>query len=85
MRQIKFWLPFPLLPFPFTTDLRLISLTPTHSKVAEHFIVDEHVKPAISKKLGSDQFGCIPGTSTIHALVSIFHNWAKATDELAMM
>ena len=24
-------------------------------------------------------FGCIPGTSTIHALVSMFHNWAKAT------
>ena len=32
------------------------------------------------EKLGSDQFGCIPGTSTIHALVSMFHNWAKATD-----
>ena len=43
-------------------------------------MVHEHVKPAILKKLGSDQLGCIPGTLTIHALVSMFHNWAKATD-----
>ena len=34
---------------------------------------------AILEKLGSDQFGCIPDTS-IHVLVSMFHNWAKATD-----
>ena len=40
----------------------------------------EYAKPAILKKLGSDQFGCIPGSSTIHAVVSMFHNWAKATD-----
>jgi hypothetical protein len=63
-----------------TGDLRPISLTPTLSKLAEHFIVHEHVKPAILEKLGSDQFGCIPGSSTTHALVSMFHNWAKATD-----
>jgi hypothetical protein len=52
-----------------TADLRPISLTPTLSKLAEHFIVHEHVKPAILEKLGSDQFGCIPGSSTTHALV----------------
>ena len=34
----------------FTKDLRPISLTHTLSKVAEHFIVHKHVKPAILKK-----------------------------------
>ena len=83
----KIWKYANVVPLPkkakiedFTTDLRPISLTLTLSKVAEHFIVHEHVKPEILKKLGSDQLGCIPGTSTIHALVSMFQNWAKATD-----
>ena len=33
----------------FTAELRPISLTLTLSKVAEHFIVHEHLKPAILK------------------------------------
>ena len=62
------------------TDLRPISLTPTLSKVTEHFIVHYHVKPAVLKRLGSDQFGCIPNSSTTHALVNMVHVWARATD-----
>ena len=58
-------------------DLRPISLTPTLSKIVEHYVVHEHVKPAV---LGPDQFGCIPGSSTAHALINLMHNWAQATD-----
>ena len=64
-------------------DLRPISLTPTLSKIAEHFVVQDHVKPAILSKLGSDQFGCIPGSSTTHALITMIHNWTKETDGLS--
>ncbi|PFX13605.1 putative RNA-directed DNA polymerase from transposon BS [Stylophora pistillata] len=61
-------------------DLRPISLTPTLSKIAEHYVVHEHVKPALLKRLEPDQFGCIPGSSTAHALINLMHNWAQATD-----
>ena len=64
-------------------DLRPISLTPTLSKIAEHFVVQDHVKPAILRKLRSDQFGCIPGSSTTHALITMIHNRAKETDGLS--
>jgi len=62
------------------TDLRPISLTPTLSKVAEHLIVEHHVKPAVLQHLGPDQFGCIPKSSTAHALINMIHNWTQCTD-----
>ena len=59
----KIWKYANVVPLPkkakiedFAKDLRPISLTPTLSKVAEHFIVHEYVKSAIFKKLGFDQF-----------------------------
>ena len=61
-------------------DFRPISLTATLSKIAEHYVVHEHVEPAVLKRLGTDQFGCIPGSSTAHALINLLHNWAQATD-----
>ncbi|KAK3735987.1 hypothetical protein QZH41_006320 [Actinostola sp. cb2023] len=60
--------------------LRPISLTPILSKIAEEFVVEEHVKPAMLKKIGSNQFGCIPKSSTMHALISMIHTWTKHTD-----
>ncbi|XP_031557210.1 uncharacterized protein LOC116293859 [Actinia tenebrosa] len=66
-------------PFPkvkriedLTKVLRPISLTPT--------LVQEHLKPAILEKLGSDKYGCIPKTSTTHALINMLHSWSEATD-----
>ena len=32
------------------------------------------------KKIGYNQFGSIPGSSTTHALLSMVHSWAKQTD-----
>ena len=60
--------------------LRPISLTPTLSKIAEEFIVEVYVKPAILKEISANQFGCVPKSSTTHALISMIHTWTKHTD-----
>ena len=62
------------------TDLRPISLTPTVSKIAEEYVVLNHVKPAVLKHIRPDQYGCIPQSSTTHALINLIHQWSKATD-----
>ncbi len=56
-------------------ELRPISLTPNISKVAEHFVVKDYVKPAVLKKIDPNQYGAIPKSSTIFALLSMVHNW----------
>ena len=60
--------------------LRPISLTSILSKVAEEFVVAEYLRPSILKKIGDNQFGAIPKSSTTHALTSTVHSWAKHTD-----
>jgi hypothetical protein len=57
--------------------LRPISLTPILSKVAEEFIRQEYVKPAVLIKIKSNQFGSIPKSSTTQALISMIHTWRK--------
>ena len=57
-----------------------ISLTSILSKVAEEFVVAEYLPPSILKKIGDNQFGAIPKSSTTHALTSTVHSWAKHTD-----
>lgn len=54
--------------------LRPISLTPALSKLAEDFVVEKHIAPAVLK------FGGIPRSSATHALISMVHSWAEATD-----
>ena len=65
------------------TDLRPISLTPTISKIAEDYVVSNHVKPAVLNHIRSDQYGCIPQSSTTHALINLVHQWSKATDGMS--
>ena len=60
--------------------LRPISLTPVLSKVAEEFVVEEHLKLGILKKIGDNQYGAIPNSSTTQALISMVHSWTKYTD-----
>ena len=60
--------------------LRPISLTPALSKVAEEFVVEQHVKPAVPAKVDPKQFGTIPGSNTTEALFSVMHAWNSATD-----
>ncbi len=61
-------------------ELRPISLTPNISKVAEHFVVKDYVKPAVLKKIDPNQYGAIPKSSTIFALLSMVHNWTSGLD-----
>ena len=61
-------------------DLRPISLTPCVSKVAEEFIVEDYVKPAILNVIDRSQYGAIPNSSTTMALISMLHHWYVNTD-----
>ena len=60
--------------------LRPISQTPILSKIAEEYVVDTNVKPAVLSKTDPQQFGTVPKSSTAHALISMIHSWAKSTD-----
>ena len=60
--------------------LRPISLTPVISKLAEEFVVDRFIKPAILQIVDSRQYGVIPKSSTTQSLIGLVHNLAKATD-----
>ena len=60
--------------------LRPIFLTPAISKLAEYFVVATHVGPAVLKNIDHDQFGGIPKSSFLFALISMFHHWSQATD-----
>ena len=60
--------------------LRPISLTPILSKLAEEFVVEHYIRPAVLEKLDERQFGSIPKSSTTHALISMLHSWNKSTD-----
>ena len=61
-------------------QLRPISLTPAISKLAEDFVVSTHVGSAVLKIIDHDQYGRIPKSSTLFALISMFHHWLQATD-----
>ena len=57
-----------------------ISLTPAISKLVEDFVVSTHVGPVVLKIIDHDQHGGIPKSSTLFALISMFHHWSQATD-----
>ena len=68
---------------PVTTiakHIRPISLTPALSKLAEDFVVSKYIGSAVLETINSNQFGAIPNSSTLHALISMMHTWAQATD-----
>ena len=75
-------LPLPKAPTvnDINKDLRPISLTSTLSKVAESFVIDEDLKPALLLAVDPSQFGFIQGSCTTFALISMFHHWMQATD-----
>ena len=62
------------------TSASYISLKPVLSKIAEEYVVEEFLKPAVLKKVDAQQFGTIPGSNTTHALISRLHSWNNATD-----
>ena len=59
--------------------LRPISLTSTLSKIQESY-VNEWIYEDVYDKISSSQFGGLPGTSTIHALIYLLHKWHMAME-----
>ncbi len=50
------------------------------SKIAEEFVIEFYIGPAILKTIDPDQFGAISKSSTDQALISILHYLSKETD-----
>ena len=74
------WKAADIIPIPKThpvqdinNDLRPISLTATLSKVLESFNA-EWIRDSICQKLDPKQFGAIPGSSSVDALISLLHS-----------
>ena len=65
-------------------DLRPISLTPVLSKCLEKFICD-WITDITSDQVDPKQYGSIKGTSTVHALIELVHEWKYALDTLETM
>ena len=55
--------------------LRPISLTPVLSKLAEDYVVEQYVKPAVLARVDANQFCTVPGSNTTIALISMLHSW----------
>ena len=62
-----------------SSNLRPISLTATLSKVFESFPF-QWIMDTIKSQLDPKQFGSLKGSSTIDALISMFHCWYSNTD-----
>ena len=55
-----------------------ISLTLIISKLAEDFVVNNYLKPAVMESVDDKQFGTVPNSSTTYALISML-TWLKDT------
>ena len=60
-------------------DLRPISLTPVLSKCLEKFICD-WITDIASDQVDPKHYGSIKGTSTVHAVIELVHEWKYALD-----
>ena len=49
--------------------------------IPEDFVVTDYIKPAMIKSVDPNQFGTIPGSSTVMALINMVHKWLVGTDE----
>lgn len=63
-----------------TKRIRPISLTLALSKLAEEFVVGKYIGPAVLELIDPNQLGAISKSSILHALISMVHTWAQATD-----
>ncbi len=68
-----------ITPCSNVEDLRPISLTSVISKVQESYVV-EWVHEDIKGKVSEAQFGGLPGSSAVLALVRFAHNWYSAME-----
>ena len=42
--------------------------------------MEDFVKPVVLRRIGPNQFGTIPRSSTTYALLSMLHSWNGSTD-----
>ena len=56
-----------------TKHIRPVSLTPALSELAEEFVVSKYIGPVVLELIDPNQFGAIPKSSTLHALISMVH------------
>ena len=54
-------------------NLRPISLTSVTSKLAQDLVVALHFGPVVLEVIDPNQYGCIPASSTLHALTYMLH------------
>ena len=50
--------------------LHLISVAPILSKIVKEYVVHIYIKPAVLEKIDPQQFGTVPKSSTMDALIS---------------
>ena len=48
--------------------------------MAEDFVVDDFLKPAVLNVIDSNQYGAVPKSSSTLTLISILHTWSLETD-----
>ena len=82
----KLWKEADVIPIPKVNiikdaekDLRPISLTTILSKTLEHFVT-EWIMKQINRLIDRRQIEALPGLSTTHALVSLFHHLYSLSD-----
>ena len=73
-------LPKVATPTDVAKDFRPISLTPVLSKIAEGYARDLLLE-SIGDRLDPRQFGSIKGSSTVHALVEMYHHWVTGCEK----
>ncbi len=73
--------PLAKVPSPSILEkhLRPISLTPVLSKVLERFVAS-WVMEAAKNTIDKHQFGSMSGSSAVHALIELVHQWQEALD-----
>ena len=76
-RRPSSWKMVPVTKLKPVTDinknLRPISLISVISKLAQNFVVALHFGPAVLEVIDANQYGCIPASSTLHALTYMLH------------
>ena len=68
-----------IIAIPKAKPVRNVN-TPIVSKIAEDYVVNSFVKPAVLKKLDPNQYGTVPRSSTTQALISLLHVVNASTD-----
>ena len=69
------------VPCTLVEDLRLIALSSVVAKAHESFAVRWIYDDTVGK-ISDSQYGGLPQSSTINALVNLIHKWHKSMDEM---